>query len=236
MTEKYNFDHIILLTGQSNALGAGGIYDAFNIDDQPDNRIWGYVSSHDYWTVFDLKLQIGSKKPNYQCMAFHYAKRLLVKYPNWKIGIIICGLSGQSITRWVVPYMCTCHECHMLQSNIVNKHDKGDIYDWSVLMVSNALSHCKSSNNVNTIMWHQGESDFTETETWYYQRLKKVIKQYRNNEWYDETCEFLCGQLYENAVTSKMNYVFQLQHGWKYFQILNISYDNIHYFMHHPIL
>ena len=231
MSHKYHFDYIILLTGQSNALGVGGCYNPYNLDDQPDNRIWGYVSGQDYWTIFDLRLQIGSKKPYNQCMAFHYAKRLLRDNPHWKIGIIISGLSGQSITRWIVPYNCNC-PCGHLQPSVIGKRDKGDIYAWSLLMVNNALHHCTNETHVNTIMWHQGESDCMETQMWYYERLCKVFEQYKSNEWFHEDSMFMCGQLYENGCTNSMNSVLTLQHGWKFFMMYQLSFDNIHFYNH----
>ena len=234
MTSKFNFDHIILLTGQSNAMGAGGHYNMYHEDDQPDPRIWGYVSGRDYWTVFDLRLQIGSKKPNNQCMAFHYAKRLLQENPHWQIGIIICGLGGQSICRWVVPYKCNCSYGHLQPSTFMHygKHDTGDIYEWSVLMVNCALMHCGAQNKIDTIMWHQGETDFNETCMWYYERLQKLISQYRQNWWFSEDSVFMCGQLYMNGVTDKMNHVLALAHGWRYFEISQISEDGIHFYNH----
>ena len=232
MTRKFDFDYIILLTGQSNALGIGGHYDPYNEEDQPDPRIWGYVSGRDYWTVFDLNLQIGSKKPGHQCMAFHYAKQLLKTNPECYIGIIICGLSGQSICRWVKPHKCKCPHGHLQPSSLLHygKVDSGDIYDWSVLMVNAALLHCNYNNCVNTIIWHQGESDFMETCMWYYERLQKVIAQYHNEKWFCKgSSKFMCGQLFENGVTDKMNNVFRLEYNWKYLRNPNFSYDNLHY-------
>ena len=234
MTKKFDFDYIILLTGQSNALGIGGNYDPYSEEDQPDPRIWGYVSGRDYWTIFDLNLQIGSKKPTHQCMAFHYAKGLLKTNPMWNIGIIICGLSGQSICRWVKPYKCKCPYGHYQPSSLLHygKVDSGDIYDWSVLMVNAALLHCNNENYVNTIMWHQGESDCMETCMWYYERLQKVIKQYRNESWFTSDSRFMCGQLYENGITDKMNYVFALEYGWVYFKLKQLTVDFLHYKCH----
>lgn len=231
MTQKFDFDYIILLTGQSNALGVGGYYDPLNEEDQPDPRIWGYISGRDYWTVFDLKLQIGSKKPTHQCMAFHYAKQLLKDNPEWYIGIIICGLSGQSICRWVKPYKCKCLYGHLQPSTFMHygKVDKGDIYEWSVLMVNAALLHCNNNNYVNTIMWHQGEIDFMETCMWYFERLQKVIKQYCSEKWFCDDSNFMCGELYKNGVTDIMNDVFKLQYNWKYLKLLQTSKDNLHY-------
>ena len=227
----YNFDYIILLTGQSNAVGYGSVYNPTLEQDKPDPRIWGYLSASDTWSVFDLKLQIGSKKPYMNSMAFQYAKKLLLDNPSWTIGIIICGLGSQSITRWVKPYRCICAGNHLQNSvlNVVGKKDKGDIYDWSVLMVNSALAHCNKKNNVNLIMWHQGESDFMESHTWYYQRLVKVIAQYHKETWFTNDSVFMCGQLVENNLTNKMNYIFSLEHNWKYFKLKQNIIDNVHY-------
>lgn len=74
-----NFDYIILLNGQSNALGIGGVYDPFSNEDQPDPRIWGYVSGHDYWTIFDLRLQIGSKKTRQSVYGISLCKKTFTR-------------------------------------------------------------------------------------------------------------------------------------------------------------
>lgn len=228
-----SLDFIILLTGQSNALGVGGTYDQLCEDDQPDNRIYGYNYANDTWNIFDLRNAVGSKKMYHQCLAFHYAKKMLKTNPNWTIGIIICGRNGQSITRWVKPYTCKCASSHLLPSLLwtYGKQDRGDIYDMSVLMVNAALAHCDENTCVNMIMWHQGESDFMETHMWYYQRLTKVINQYKKEVWFGESGEFICGQLLENGITDKMNYVLSM------FKLLNYtslnlytdSYDGIHF-------
>lgn len=167
-------------------------------------------------------------------MAFHYAKKLLQDNPEWYIGIIICGLSGQSICRWVKPYNCNCMYGHLQPSSLfhLGKTDIGDIYDWSVLMVNMALLHCNSHNFINTIMWHQGEWDCMETCMWYYERLQKVIKQYCNESWFHRNCTFICGQLYKNGITDKMNYVFELEYGWSYIELKQISIDCLHYKYH----
>jgi hypothetical protein len=218
------FDFIILLTGQSNALGIGGYIDQNNINDQPDPRIWGYVSNKDYWTVFDLRIQIGSKKNNHKCLAFNYAKKLLELYPHWKIGIIICGLSDQSISRWVKPYTCNCKEKH-LQNGTKKSNDVGDIFDLSVLMSRLALN--KTSNeNINLIIWQQGEADYLETMSWYYQRLAKVIRQYW--EVFSDV-QFICAQLFINNISDTMNKLFETELSWMYLKLEQISNDNIHY-------
>jgi hypothetical protein len=215
------------LTGQSNALGIGGCYDHTNNDDQPDRRIWGYVSNNDYWTVFDLRIQIGSKKPNNQCLAFQYAKQLLKKNPLWNIGIIICGLCSQSITRWIIPYTCNCRHNHLQQSKC-GKIDKGDIYDWCTLMVNNALVHIGKHTFVNTIIWYQGETDYLEDYAWYFERLCKVIKQFESEKFCKNT-NFICAELFENNITNAMNYVFSLEYNWKFLRLIQNSFDGCHF-------
>tara|TARA_B110000977_G_scaffold193152_1_gene267716 strand:- start:3081 stop:3788 length:708 start_codon:yes stop_codon:yes gene_type:complete len=220
------FNYIILLTGQSNALGVGGQYDQMCIDDQPDPRIWGYVSSNNYWTVFDLRIQVGSKKPGYQCIAFHFAKKILIKNPSWKIGIIVCALSNQSITRWIHPFTCKCADEH-LQKGEHSAIDTGDIFNWSLLMSDLAIGQT-SNTKINLFMWHQGEADHMESLCWYYQRLAKMLKQYRKNDLFSK-CQVICAQLYENKSTSKMNDVFKTELNWIFLKLIQKSTDNVHY-------
>ena len=201
---KYYFDHIVFLTGQSNAVGYGGFYDPSNIEDEKDPNIFGYNVKLNCWEVFDLQKAFGAKKENYQCMAFHYAKEYLKQHPNSKIGIIICGKANESIIRWVVPYKCVCAKNHLAQSVIFNKTDIGDIYTFSTMMIKNALEHTMNKS-IDIIMWHQGESDYMEKNLWYYPRIRKVIRQYLSESFVNKNTYFLCCELLFNGLTNKQN-------------------------------
>lgn len=184
------FDLVILLTGQSNALGVGGWCDMADFNDRSDANIYGYNSNTRSWGIFDLRCDIGSKLPQHQCLAFHFAKQYTSSNPHHTVGIIVCGEAGVGICRWIKPQQ-------MLQRSSVNKCDTGDIYTRSVTMVNTALKFVENSE-IDVILWHQGENDFDESTTYYYSRLNTVVSQYRSECFTNENVLFIAGELLHN--------------------------------------
>ena len=182
-------DHIVLLTGQSNAMGCGGRFDSYEKMDSTHADIYGFDAYTSKWVEFDLRNRVGGKAQHDQCLAFHYAKRYIADNPGSSVGIIVSGEAGQSISRWVLPQ-------NGLQYS-VNKQDTGDHYALSVAMVTNALSDVKN-NKIHAVLWHQGESDYDESNTYYINRLHAVIKQYRSEDFSTNNLPFITGELIHN--------------------------------------
>ena len=100
-----------------------------------------------------LERTMGTKPLLSQCFGFHFAKKYIKRFPKTKIGLVVCGAPGQSICRW-------SHVEFPKSTN--NKKDTGDIFDKTVLYMKEALEKSKT-RMVEGILWHQGESDYNET-------------------------------------------------------------------------
>ena len=199
-------DIIILVSGQSNSQGWGGIYEHIPSDDIHPN-ILGWDTESNLWKVFDLKNSIGTKPKNMQNFAFHFAKRMIIDKPNIKIGIIIHGLGGQPISRWTLP------NPNLIPSIDINKKDDGDIYRDIVDIVSNCVKITNTYTNtripskLHSILWHQGEADYLESFEYYQQRLICLINKFRSESFCSFNTPFILGELLDNFPYNKQNFV-----------------------------
>ena len=194
-------DKIILVSGQSNALGYGGQYDPYLKDDSIDNRIFGYCETKNKWIVFDLALKIGAKPAGFQCMGFHFAKRYLKDCPNHKVGIIISGQAGTPISFWINSIG------NMLTSRY-NNIDIGIIFNKLIVNVNDAL-RLSSESKVDIILWHQGESDEAKSNMYYYERLHALICQFRKHICFGKKVIFIAGELRHGKQNVALNMLNQ---------------------------
>ena len=188
---------IIGLSGQSNSQGFNSLYDATNPDDQPDSRIFGWNPLLSQWQIADLNTDsLGwnyhSFKPHgSQCLAFHFAKRLVESNPNIRPGIVNIGMSGASIAFWA-KWQPGDKWYQTNQANVAkyqgldffpdrNTRNTGYLYDAHFLTINDALQKLNPVNRfVNVICWHQGEFDTT-PNGYLYDSLNLVINQYYND-------------------------------------------------------
>jgi len=195
-TLKPNF--IIALTGQSNSQGWNAFYDENNVNDQNDDRIFGWNATTSEWEKADMLTeslgQFFYRKKGWQSLAFHFAKCLVEGYPNIRPGIINLGVGGQSISRWV-KYNEGETWYDFNKSRSVNGN-QGDIFDLHVNMINNAMENIKElKSNIDVICWHQGESDGYYIDPIYYlDSLNKVINQYRQLLLCTNTTPFIVGE------------------------------------------
>lgn len=84
-------DFILLLTGQSNSQGWGGVFESNSLEDSINENILNWNCYRNVWEVSSLERTIGSKPSQYQCFAFHFAKQWLKDNDRLKIGIINYG-------------------------------------------------------------------------------------------------------------------------------------------------
>jgi hypothetical protein len=186
---------IITLTGQSNAVGYGSIYDPNNPNDQPNERIFGWNPTKKKWEIADLRTEsLGSnyetfKQLGTQCSAFHFAKRLIEAYPNIRPGIINIGVSGASIGFWT--NWSPSDKYYNFTINRINWYEgkdtfpdyktkpQGYIFDIHIENIKLALDNLPINNRkINVLCWDQGETD---SELDFYKcSLHKVIDRYVN--------------------------------------------------------
>lgn len=186
---------IIALSGQSNAEGYQTLYDPNNLNDQPNNRIFGWNPSLQEWQIADLRTEslgwsyVTFKQLGTQCSAFHFARRLIEAYPNIRPGIINVGVSAASIAFWTnwkptdPEYALTMKKIKWYEGKntfpFSNVPPQGYIFDVHITQITNALKKLPLiSQKVNVLLWDQGESD---PELDYLQpSLYQVINRYIN--------------------------------------------------------
>jgi len=176
---------IILVSGQSNAGGWASSYDVNNINDQPNENIFGYDITNSVWKKADLKdTSLGpsyGRAPGTNLFAFHFAKHLIEKFPKIKPGIINICSGGKPIADWAIfdkneeyyEYNKKFAKLHDLeQGNFFNIHKY--VYYKALLDILNC------SKKIDVVLWHQGETDnLLNSDLKYYNiALSKVIDQY----------------------------------------------------------
>ena len=207
--DKPNF--IIALTGQSNSQGVGGLYYDTSKDDQPHNRVYSFNIWSKTWEMADLRKHIGTKPPLLQCLAFHFAKKLVEGYSDIRVGIINFGVDGQPISRWV-KYDADEEYYQFNQQNagVSGEIDygqdygnympgvQGDIYDAHVRNIHEAMDSIDPENRIiDVICWHQGEGNggvSSFNERYFETSLNKVIHQYRSLEYCYSKTPFIVGE------------------------------------------
>jgi hypothetical protein len=188
---------IIALSGQSNSQGFNSLYDPANPDDQPDSRIFGWNPALSQWQIADLNTDsLGYNYPSFkphgsQCLAFHFAKRLIESNPNIRPGIINLGMTGATIAFWA-KWKPNDKWYSTNQANVAkyegldffpdyHTRNTGYLYDAHFMQIDIALQKLNPQNRfVNVICWHQGESD-PDPQGYLYDSLQLVISQYYND-------------------------------------------------------
>ena len=183
---------IILVTGQSNALGAQtAIFDplSFNAElDSPVRRV--YAFSQNGWGIAGLRQiwdrgwyprgDITSLPANN--FAFHFGKQLVRKEPDTVVGIIMVTAPGAGIEFW---------------------NSSGDFFATINARVSSALDALPGSPKVSGILWHQGETDFYGNDR-YSDLLNNLIGNFRAQSWFANDGVFVCGETLNAPVNERL--------------------------------
>jgi len=165
--------YIILMTGQSNGNGTGGKIDKTYGRDDVDERILMWDHRRLEWVLADLECDMGTKRRNDQCLAFHFAKEFIRDHPWDTVGIIVHCCNGASIASW-------------------DQTRCGDVFRETMKVSQEALKVIGRSC-IDCILWHQGESDHFGSHALYGASLKRVIEDYRNI--FGNRVMFICGEL-----------------------------------------
>jgi len=172
---------VILVTGQSNALGAETLpFNPYDPElDSPVRRV--YAHSSNGWGIAGLRQiwdrgwyprsDIGGQPANN--FAFHFAKRLVKLDAGAVVGIIMVTQPGAGISFW----------------------DKnGSFYSEINRRVRSALAELPGNARVRGILWHQGETDFYSTD-YYRDRLNGLIGNFRSQDWFARDGIFMASDL-----------------------------------------
>ena len=177
---------IILVSGQSNAGGWGSSYDVNNINDQPNENIFGYDIKNSIWKKADLRdTSLGpvfGRAPGTNLFAFHFAKHLIEKFPNMKPGIINICAGGKPIADWALfDKNEKYYEYNKKNAKLYDNLEQGHFFNIHKDVYYKALSQILNcSIKIDVVLWHQGETDnLINSDLNYYNiSLLKVIEQY----------------------------------------------------------
>ena len=183
---------LILITGQSNTLGANTTVDTNQ--DNPHPRVFAYTNQG--WQVAELyqswdngshpgsgNRDDGSRIHNN--FALHFGKRLAELDGNSVIGFVLVAEPGRGISHWE-PGATGMREVQQKTVAAINE-----------------LPH-KSS--IDGILWHQGETDWILEGTsdpavaqparadYYPVKLSALLNNLRSENWYDHSKPFICGE------------------------------------------
>ncbi|MEM7256637.1 MAG: sialate O-acetylesterase [Pseudomonadota bacterium] len=178
---------LILITGQSNALGAGTAYD-YRID-TPDNRVFAYTN--DGWQMADLhqiwdqgwfpRTNPGTEPANN--FALHFGKQVVALAPERVLGFVLITAPGQPIAHWQAD---------------------GEFFNSTRDKVSNAINTLPAKAQVDGILWHQGESDGRDDDA-YGRALYQLIDDFRSEPWFGVNKSFICSETAALPVNRQLN-------------------------------
>jgi len=183
---------VILVTGQSNALGAEtGRLDPMPFDANQDSAVrrvyafsdngWGIAGLRQIWDLGWYPRGDIARDPANN-FAFHAAKQLVRHDPNRVVGIILITAPGQSIDHW---------------------DRNGEFFAQIDLKVRRALAALPGNVKVQGVLWHQGESDYYSTD-YYRAKLRGLVSNFRSQSWFAWDGVFVCGETLNAPVNERL--------------------------------
>ena len=184
---------LLLVTGQSNTLGAGTRID--NSLDSSHHRVFAYTDEGwrvaELYQTWDRGSHPGNGDPNrsnseyHNNLALHLGKRLATLNANRVVGIILVSEPGEGISHW---------DAGATGMNRVRSK------------VLSAINELPQKSALDGIIWHQGETDWLREGTsdpdipqpaptnYYPQRLSALIRNFRSENWFNSRKPFICGE------------------------------------------
>lgn len=191
---------LVLITGQSNALGAGTSFDS-TLDD-PGPRFYAYTDSG--WQPASLR-QIWDQgwhprtHPDtdpHNNFGLHFGKTVAKLDADRVVGIVLVTAPGEGISHW--------DSDNFFYSQIRRK----------ALLALNALPQKATFDG---ILWHQGETDWAKNGTldpdmretdvgndYYSNRLADLIINFRSESWFSDDKPFICGETAQSPVNNRL--------------------------------
>ena len=178
---------LILVTGQSNALGAGTDYNPSL--DAPNNRVFAFTDNG--WQVANLNQvwDLNWHPRNHpetdpsNNFSLHFGKTVAARDSSRVVGFILATSPGSKIVTW------------NLGSSFYNSVQS---------KVIDALSRLPHKNSIDGILWHQGESDGQDIQS-YTDALYSLIFNFRNEQWVQNQAPFICGETKIAPVNRRLN-------------------------------
>ncbi len=191
---------LVLITGQSNALGSRTAFDT--LLDSPVDRFYAYTDTG--WEKASLKQvwdldwhpRTSPDTDPHNNFGFHFGKQLAQLDSHRVIGIVLITAPGEGISHWAAD--------GAFFNQIRQK----------ALSAINALPH---KNGFDGILWHQGETDWTDVGTsdpdskaqanednYYSDSLYRLISNFRSESWFSGGKPFICGETAQSPVNSHL--------------------------------
>lgn len=191
---------LVLITGQSNALGSLTEYDS-QLDASTD-RFYAYTDQG--WQRASLKQvwDLGwhpRTDPNtdpHNNFGLHFGKTITTRNADRVVGIVLATAPGEGINHWDAD------------GHFFNK------IRTKALAALNELPH---KSRFDGILWHQGETDwsadgsldpeFTNVEVsndYYSNKLWEMITNFRNESWFGYNQPFICGETAQSPINSRL--------------------------------
>ncbi len=191
---------LILITGQSNALGSLTGYDP-ELDSSTDrfyaftDQGWQRASLKQVWDLGWHPRTEPDTDPHNN-FGMHFGKRLTELNPDRVVGIVLVTAPGEGISHWDAD------------GYFFNK------IRTKALTALNALPH---KSQFDGILWHQGETDWSAvgsldpevrqqqvSNDYYSNKLWELITNFRNESWFSYTRPFICGETAQSPVNSRL--------------------------------
>ena len=177
---------LVLVTGQSNALGAGTSFDEFL--DASSNQVMAYTDTG--WEVASLNQvwdlnwfpRTDPATPPSNNFGFHFGKRVADQAPGRVVGIILLTAPGEPISHW---------------------DNDSQFFNQTRDKVSRAINELPYKSKLDAILWHQGESDGEDRDE-YGAALYDLIERFRSEPWFGDNLPFICGETAESPVNRQL--------------------------------
>lgn len=179
---------LILVTGQSNALGANTSYDPQL--DSPHKRVFAFTDSgwqradlHQIWDLGWHPRNHPDTDPSNN-FSLHFGKRLTSLDSNRVVGFILATAPGAAISNWSY---------------------NGVFYREIRTKVLDGINQLPHKSSLDGILWHQGETDANDTQA-YANSLNALIANFRSESWYSSGKPFICGEIaVPGGVNNRLN-------------------------------
>lgn len=178
---------LVLVTGQSNALGADTLFDPA-LDGSDDRTFawtengWQVADLHQIWDLgwFPRGDLVNGPSNN---LSLHFGKQVTSADSTRVVGFILATAPGQPISHWQAD---------------------GEFFNSVRNKVSQAINELPSKARVDGILWHQGESDGRDDPA-YGAALYSLIDAFRSESWYGANLPFICGETASLPVNAQLN-------------------------------
>jgi len=181
---------LVLVTGQSNALGASTSFDEDL--DRPNSRVYAFTDEG--WRIADLHQVWDLTHPGnfsdtdperepFNNFAIHFGKTIAENRTDRLVAFVLITAPGREIAHWDLG---------------------GEFFGQIRNKALNALNQIPHKASFDGILWHQGESDAADSD-FYTNKLNALISNFRNENWFGYEKPFICGETISLPVNNRLN-------------------------------